>query len=70
MNNSSAGQVSSRVLLYFLVFGIMIALIGGIVFYTVKVRGNMERHPALDDDPNSIIGSDPEPKKQGRFAFK
>jgi hypothetical protein len=47
----------------------MIALIGGIVFYTMKVRGNMKRHPGLDDDPNSIIGSDPEPKRKGRFGL-
>lgn len=61
--------MSSRVLYYFLIFAVMLAIIGGIVFYTVKVRGQMKRHPGLDDDPNSVIGSDPEPKRKGRFGF-
>ena len=68
-NFSLIGQVPSRILWYFLIFAIMLAIIGGIIFYTVKVRGQMKSHPALDDDPNSVIGADPEPKRKGRFGF-
>jgi hypothetical protein len=67
--NDFIGQVPSRILWYFLIFAIMLAIIGGIIFYTVKVRGQMKSHPALDDDPNSVIGADPEPKRKGRFGF-
>ena len=53
-----------------MIFAVILAVIGGIIFYTVKVKGQMKRHPGLeDDDPNSVIGSDPEPKRKGRFGF-
>ena len=68
---TSLDQISSRLFYYFIVFAILIAVIGGILFYIVKLRGNMKNAASgVDDDPNSIIGSDPEPKVAGRYGMQ
>ena len=45
----------------------MIALIAGILIYAKVLRDKMMK-PNIEDDPNSIIGSDPQPAAQSRFA--
>jgi hypothetical protein len=44
----------------------MIALIAGILIYAKMVKDKMMSRN-VDDDPNSIIGSDPQPKMGSRY---
>ena len=44
----------------------MIAIIGGIIAYTLRERGKMRRN--IDEDQNSIIGSNPEPSKKSNYG--
>ena len=37
----SIDQVSSRLIWYVLIFAVIIAVIGGVIFYTLKVKKNM-----------------------------
>jgi hypothetical protein len=45
------------------------ALIAGVLFYVKKLRDDM-RNSAVDDDPNSIIGSNPEPKLASKYGMQ
>ena len=64
-------QASSKFLYYFLVLAVLLLSIGGIVFYIFRVRGQIKRGAEqMNDDPNSIIGRDPEPAKQGKYGFQ
>jgi hypothetical protein len=47
----------------------MIILIGGIFFYIYKVRAQLKRDlPPLDDNPDAIIGGDPEPVLKSKYS--
>lgn len=63
MSINCLDQVSSRLVWYILIFTVILGIIGGVIFYTLKVRKDIKNRPSLDDDPNSIIGSNPEPKR-------
>lgn len=60
-------QVSSRLVWYILIFVVLACVIGGIVFYTFKIRKSM-RNRDIDDNPESIIGSNPEPSRKGKYG--
>ncbi len=64
-------QGSSKSLYYFLFFTLILVAIAATVFYIFRVRGQIKRGAAqLNEDPHSIIGSNPEPEKQGRYGFQ
>jgi len=48
-----------------LVFGILILIIAGILFYTLKIKKQMR---AAAEDPDSIIGSNPEPALSSKYG--
>lgn len=64
-------QVTSRMIWYFLAFTLIAAIIVGIFIYVLRLRKQMERMPPaqVDDNPDSIIGSNPEPSALGRFGL-
>ena len=53
---------------YILIFTILLVIIAGIIFYTLKIRKDIRSRADIDDDPNSIIGSNPEPSRKGKYG--
>ena len=49
-----------------MIFAVMIALIAGILIYAKILRDKMMNRN-VEDDPNSIIGSDPQPKMGSKY---
>jgi len=54
---------------YILVFLGLAGLIAGITWYIWYMRQQMKQYPRLDEDPDSIIGTNPEPSRLGRFGL-
>lgn len=61
-------SIPSKMIYYFLIFAALILSIGGIFWYVMKLRSQMKQYPPLDDNPDSIIGSNPEPSRQGKYG--
>ena len=62
-------QIPSKMKYYVLAFTGLIIIIAGIFFYIFRMRQQMKQYPQMDENPDSIIGSDPEPQRRGRFGL-
>ena len=65
----SIDAIPSKMKTYIFVFMGILALIGGIGWYIWHMRQQMKQYPQLDEDPDSIIGTNPEPARLGRFGL-
>jgi cbb3-type cytochrome oxidase subunit 1 len=59
----------SKMKYYIMGFLGLALLIAGIVYYAIRLKMQMKRYPQLDEDPDSIIGTNPEPSRRGRFGL-
>jgi hypothetical protein len=55
---------------YILFFISLSCLIAGIGWYIWYLRKQMKQYPGLDEDPDSIIGTNPQPSMLGRFGLQ
>jgi hypothetical protein len=62
--------IPSKMKTYILVFLGLAGLIAGITWYIWYLRQQMKQYPRLDEDPDSIIGTNPEPSRLGRFGLQ
>lgn len=62
-------QLPSRTIYYLAIFAGLAIIIGGVFYYVKYLKDNMQKLPSIsgDDNPVSIIGTDPEPQRRGRY---